>query len=109
MPNRRGQGIHACKCSRCQLHPYSALARQHKAINRVLATLDEKNRRRFVGLLAIQWGPGSIQPLSQITGLSGNTVRRGKDEIEHHTPEAPSGIRQPGGGRLPVEKNNPAS
>ena len=109
MPNQPRRVIHVCKCPQCRLHPYSVVAWQHKAINRVLATLDEKNRRRFVGLLAIQWGPGNIQPLAQITGLSRNTIRRGQYEIERQKPQATSRIRQPGGGRPSVKKNIPAS
>ena len=49
--------VHQCVCETCQQHPYSAMAKEHQAINRVLAGLDEKNRRRFVGLLALQLGP----------------------------------------------------
>ena len=74
--------IHRCGCSSCQRHPYGALAKQHHAINRVLATLNEKNRRRFVGLLALQSGRGGLQDLAIITGLSRNTIRRGREEIQ---------------------------
>ena len=52
--------IHHCTCQTCKQHPYSALAREHKAINRVVSGLDEKSRRRFAGLLALQWGRGGI-------------------------------------------------
>lgn len=37
-----------CTGTLCQLHPYRHVAKQHQAINRVLATLDERNRRRAV-------------------------------------------------------------
>ena len=99
--------IHRCACATCQQHPYGLLAQQHKAINRVLASLDEKNRRRFVGLLAIQWGLRSIALLSRITGLSRTTIHRGKREIEHPDSKERGRVRTPGAGRLPVEKNNP--
>lgn len=109
MPKSRRRRIHRCDCVTCQRHPYGVIAQQHKAINRVLATLDEKNRRRFVGLLAIQWGRRSIAPLSCITGLSRTTIHRGKREIEHPLPPSRGRVREPGGGRLRVEKNNPLS
>jgi hypothetical protein len=109
MPNSKLHRLHVCTCAPCQQHPSSIGARHHNAINRVLATLDEKNRRRFAGLLALQGGHGSILPLSQITGLSRHTIRRGKAEIEHQRPKATPRIRRPGGGRPAAEKNSRAS
>ena len=101
--------MHGCRCAMCQQHPYGSVAQQHKAINRVLVSLDEKNRRRFVGLLAIELGPRSQSLLCMITGLSRNTIRRGQREIERPTTQKRTKrIRQAGGGRLPLEKNNPA-
>jgi hypothetical protein len=45
--------------------------------------------------------------MSQITGLSVPTIRRGQQELAQDLAERPSErIRQPGGGRKPVEKNN---
>jgi hypothetical protein len=86
------------------------VAEHHRAINRVLVTLDEKNRRRFVGLLALQWGRGGIQRLNEITGLSRNTIVRGREELQHPR-RAPSGlrVRQAGAGRKRVEKNSHVS
>ena len=34
--------LHKCVCQTCQQHPYSAVAKEHQAINRVVAGLDEK-------------------------------------------------------------------
>ncbi len=96
--------IHRCECLICRQHPYGSVAQQHRAINRVLATLDEKNRRRFAGLLAIQ-GNGSVVALSRITGLSRMTIHRGKREIEHPSPKRRGRIREPGAGRPLTEKN----
>ncbi len=102
----RRRRIHRCECLTCQQHPYSSVAQHHQAINRVLATLDERNRRRFVGLLAIQGG-NSITALSRITGLSRMTIHRGKHEIEHPPPKRRGRIREPGAGRPLTEKNSP--
>ncbi len=100
--------LHRCTCATCQQHPYSQVAVQHKAINRVLANLDEKTRRRFAGLLALQFGRRPILLVAQITGLSRMTIYRGLHEIERSDPKARSRVRTPGAGRLTVEKNNPA-
>ncbi len=101
--------MHHCGCRTCRRHPYSAVAQQHRAINRLLAGLDEKNRRRLVGLLVIQWGGRSLALLSRITGLSRHTIRRGKREIEHPATNRSDGrIRAAGGGRPAVEKNSQA-
>lgn len=106
MSRSRSHRIHRCGCETCGEHPYGSVAQQHRAINRVLATLDEKNRRRFVGLLAIQEGDRRIAPLACITGLSRNTIYRGKREIEHPSPKRRGHLREPGAGRPLTEKNN---
>ncbi len=102
----RQRRIHRCACVTCQQHPYSAIAQQHRAINRVLATLDERNRRRFAGLLAIQGSGGSIAASSRMTGLSRMTIHRGRCEIEDPSPERRGSLRAPGAGRPLTEKNN---
>jgi hypothetical protein len=109
MSKSKRRRIHHCGCATCQHHPYGTDAQQHRAINRVQAPLDEKTRRRFAGLLAIQWGRRSISRLSRITGLSRTTIHRGKYEIEHPSAKRGGRIRTPGGGRLPLEKKDPRS
>lgn len=107
MHKRNHRPVCQCACYTCQHHPFSAVAKEHRAINRVMATLDEKNRRRFVGLLALQGSSGSVSALAIITGLSRNTIRRGREEIQHREPSGQ--VRQPGAGRVLVEKNSRAS
>ncbi len=100
---------HECTCPTCHDHPYTAAAKEHSAINRVLATLNEKSRRRFVGLLALQWGRGSMERLSEITGLSRPTIRRGRAEVQKvEGPAEHSRVRRSGAGRLRVEKKSRA-
>lgn len=98
--------LHTCICEICKLHPYSRIAKEHKAINRVMAGLDERNKRRFVGVLANQ--RGNILQLSQITGLSRTTIYRGQSEVEYPRQNPAPGIRRSGAGRIPVEKNSEA-
>ena len=101
------QSKQQCSCVTCRDHPWSGAAQEHRAINRLILALDEKSRRRLAGLLAWQWGRGGVSLLSQITGLSRTTIRRGRDEVQHV--ERPSGrgrIRKAGAGRSRVEKNS---
>lgn len=98
-----------CVCETCQQHPYSAVANEHRAINRLVATMDEKHRRRFVGLLALQWGRGSIQLLSTITGLDRATIRRGRAEVQRADRKTRGRVRHTGGGRRAIEKKSLAS
>jgi hypothetical protein len=101
--------VHQCVCRLCQRHPHSAMAKEHQAINRVVAGLDEKNRRRFVGVLALQWGRGGIARLIEITGLSRNTICRGRVEVQQ-ADRAPAGrVRCAGAGRPALEKNSHGS
>ena len=96
--------IHHCQCQQCQRHPYSRVAKDHQAINRVVVGLDEKGRRRFVGVLAVRQPHGGIQLLRQITGLSRTTIGRGRDEIRRV--DRTLSIRRAGAGRPAVEKNS---
>ena len=100
---------HECMCPTCRDHPYAAAAKEHAALNRVLATLNEKSRRRFVGLLALQGRRGSLERLSEITGLSRPTIRRGRAEVQQVEGAAESSrVRRSGAGRKRVKKNSRA-
>ena len=97
---------HKCHCVPCRRHPQSVAAKEHRSINRMVAVLNEKSRRRFVGLLALQRGRGGIEHLSQITGLSRPTVRRGRGEVQRVERSTESGrVRKAGAGQPRVEKN----
>ena len=101
--------LHVCTCADCCRHPRSPVAKLHIGINRVLATMDEKSRRRLVGLLATQQGWGGIQQMSRITGLSRTTILRGRREIERTNRSRRKRVRMRGGGRKVVEKNSRVS
>ena len=107
MKAKKKHSIHKCTCTTCQYHPLSAVAKEHRAINRVLGVLHEKGRRRFVGLLALQWGRGGLAQLSKITGLSRPTIRRGRDEVQKAERAAERvRVRRAGAGRPLAEKNS---
>jgi hypothetical protein len=107
MKENRNRQLHKCICESCKQHPHSEAAKEHRAINRVLAGLDEKSRRRVVGLLALKTEYGDLQRLIEITGLSRNTICRGRTEVRRVEPIAMSQrVRQTGGGRPTTEKKN---
>jgi hypothetical protein len=72
-----------------------------------MATFDEKGRRQFAGLLALQLGRGGVQLAHEITGLSRVTVRAGRKEVSR-TDRTP-GVRRAGAGRPAFEKSGRGS
>jgi DNA-binding phage protein len=100
--------VHSCRCLCCQQWPGSDLAQDHSAINRVLASLNEKGRRLFVGLLARQRGHGGVVELATITGMSRTTIRRGLLDLQRTPLAVTDRVRRAGGGRKRVEKKSPA-
>jgi len=99
--------VHKCSCLTCRHYPSGATAKEHQAINRVMVRLDEKNRRRFAGVLALQWSRGGLERVSVVTGLSRPTIRRGRQEVQRAESAAERNrVRKSGAGRPAVEKNN---
>jgi DNA-binding phage protein len=96
--------IHRCRCRGCRSRSDTELVAYHRAINRVMAELDERSRRLFAGLLARQGGRGGIQRVAEITGLNRMTIRRGLRESERGQADSSNRVRRPGGGRKCVEK-----
>jgi hypothetical protein len=107
MKTAKEQSKQQCSCATCRDHPHSVTAQEHRAINRLISALDEKNCRRLAGLLAWQWGWGGVSQLAQITGLSRTTIRRGRDEVQHVERSSDRDrVRKAGAGRFRVEKNS---
>ncbi len=98
--------IYACRCRDCRSCAQGETAQDHQAINRVMALLNERQRRLFAGLLARAQGHGGIIAVAQITGLSRTTIRRGIAELLRVNSAAPDRIRRRGGGRKSLEKNS---
>lgn len=72
-----------------------------------MATLNEKNRRRFAGVLVMQLGHGGVEQVRRITGLSRTTILRGRIELQNHEGKKRVGwVRNMGGGRYKAEKNS---
>ncbi len=94
--------IHQCQCAECQGSAANPTQEQHADLNFFLSTLDERQRRLYVGLEAKKLGRGGDRQMAIITGLNVNTIAKGRQELEQA--EANDRIRAPGGGRPQVEK-----
>src|SRR5574339_629295 len=101
------RAVHVCCCPDCQPGRRSHLIEEHRAINLLIATLDERWRRLFAGFWATAYGRGGGARLAVITGLSRTTILRGQREFLRPEGIDTSRIRQPGGGRKRVEKKSP--
>ena len=101
--------IHQCPCPGCRREPDGAVAREHRAINRLVACTDERSRRLVAGFLARLYGHGGITLLARITGLDRNTIARGRRELDRADPLPPGRARRPGAGPKPVETRRPES
>ena len=63
-------------------------------MQRLFATLSEKDRRRYAGLEAAKLGHGGIEYVSGLFDLDPKTVRRGLTELEQTDDPAPSRVRK---------------
>jgi hypothetical protein len=106
MAKKKSRPVYKCSCRKCVEQSSGEAALLHASINRLVAVLDEKHRRQFVGLLASQFGYGGIQKLSKITGLHRETISRGKREIAGANVALDGRIRTVGGGRHKAEKKS---
>jgi hypothetical protein len=101
--------IRRCSCPECRREPDGAVAREHRAINRIIACTDERSRRLVAGFLARLYGHGGITRLARITGLDRNTIARGRRELDQADALPPGRVRRPGGGPKRVEDRHPES
>jgi hypothetical protein len=68
-------------------------------MQRLLATLSEKDQRRYAGIEAAKLGYGGIEYVSGFFGMEPKTVRRGLTELEQADNLAPDRVRKKGGDR----------
>ncbi len=94
--------IHRCTCPACRSRQDSPTKQLHAHINFLVSTLDEHQRRLYVGLESQRVGHGGDRLLAQITGLSVDTIAAGRRELQAAQPT--ERIRVPGAGRSRVEK-----
>jgi hypothetical protein len=99
--------IHQCECAICQQsesHPDQA---EHQLMNLFMSRLDEQQRRWYAAIEAKKLGHGGSTLTAKITGLSAETIRRGRYELEDELIDRPvNKVRKPGGGRKATEKKS---
>ena len=79
-----------------------------RALVRLLSTLDEAQKRWFIGREAMLLGHGGVKRMSELSGLSKPTVLRGIRELKAKQTLRKGGrVRQAGGGRKPLQQQDP--
>jgi hypothetical protein len=97
--------IHQCECPVCQQSESHPDQVQHQQMNLFISRLDEQQRRWYAALEAQKAGHGGTTLVARITGLSVETIRRGRYELESDLANRPvDRVRKVGGGRKTVEK-----
>ena len=76
-------------------------------IKTMLPLLNEYQRRIFLASEAMSYGWGGIQKVSEISGVSMNTIRKGIAEIEGSEDLRRERIRKEGSGRKPLTEKYP--
>lgn len=76
-------------------------------MQRLFATLSEKDRRRYAGIEAAKLGHGGIDYVSGLFEMDPKTVRRGLTELELPDDPAQSRVRKKGAGRKASIEHKP--
>ena len=69
--------------------------------------LNERQRRLWLGAEARELGSGGVGIVAQAVGVAGDTVRRGRAELQEPAPLPYPRSRKPGGGRKRAEAGDP--
>ena len=105
-----GQDVHQCQCPICSQSENHADRELHHQFNLLLSRLDEQQRRWMVALESKKIGHGGDRFMAAVSGLSVETIRRGRQELDDHLDGRPTDrVRLPGAGQPPIEKKRPRS
>ena len=74
-------------------------------LSELFPLLNERQRRALAASEANAYGRGGITVVARITGMSRQTIYRGKEELGHI--DAPERVRRPGGGRKKLAEKMP--
>ncbi len=97
--------IHQCECDICQQSESHPNQTDHQLMNLFMSRLDEQQRRWCAAIEAKKLGHGGTTLTAKITGLSVETIRRGRYELDDGLVDRPvNQVRKPGGGRKTTEK-----
>jgi len=79
-----------------------------KRIQKIVPILDENQKRMYLAAEAESLGRGGISQISEVLGVSRNTIAAGLKELSGTAERAPAGrIRKEGGGRKAIEQTQP--
>jgi hypothetical protein len=81
-----------------------SLARRYDAVR---PHLTERQRRVWLGAEARELGSGGVRTVADAVGVSPDTVRRGREELDDPQPLETGRSRGPGGGRKRAEELDP--
>jgi len=102
------QEVHQCQCPICTEGKNQAERELHHQFNLLLSRLDEQQRRWMVALESKKIGHGGDRFMAAVSGLSVETIRRGRQELDDDLEGRPADrVRLPGGGQPPIEKKRP--
>ena len=76
-------------------------------MQRLFATLSEKDRRRYAAVEAAKLGHGGLDYISRLFDSDPKTVRRGAGDLEQTDDPARQRVRQAGGGRKRATERDP--
>ena len=88
---------------RYQRAPAFASPEINEALESFLSTLNEKQRRLYVGFESLKLGHGGDSLMAKITGMNIKTIARGRKELQSRQ-IIPDRIRKIGAGRHSLEK-----
>jgi hypothetical protein len=89
----------------CAVSPVAeSLVRRYDAVK---PHLTERQRRVWLGVEARELGSGGVRIVADAVGVSPDTVRRGRDELDDPQPLEVGRSRAPGGGRRRAEARDP--
>lgn len=102
------QEVHTCECPICCQSGSHAAKALHHQFNVLLSRLDEQQRRWMVALESKKIGHGGDRFMAKVSGISVETIRRGRKELDDDLKNRPTNrVRMPGGGRPRIEKKIP--
>ena len=97
--------IHQCECAICQQSESHPDQTEHQLMNLFMNRLNEQQQRWYAAIEAKKLGHGGTTLTAKITGLSVETIRRGRYELDDGLVDRPvNRVRKPGGGRKTTEK-----
>jgi hypothetical protein len=101
------QDVHQCRCPICSRSKNHADRELHRQFNLLLSRLDEQQRRWMVALESKKIGHGGDRFMAAVSGLSVETIRRGRQELDDDLAGRPTDrVRLPGAGQPLIEKNS---